>query len=107
MPGDAVMLRPALPADFAFIRSLAQRADYAPFITDEDEGRLRETGMVNGAGHVGISVFGGVRRERSMHRDGYRRHRGWNGTRRCWEALERHYWAGDTCGECINHKLEP
>jgi hypothetical protein len=63
--------------------------------------------MVNGAGHVGISVFGGVRRERSMHRDGYRRHRGWNGTRRCWEALERHYWAGDTCGECINHKLEP
>ncbi|NGQ92069.1 GNAT family N-acetyltransferase [Rhodobacter sp. HX-7-19] len=33
-------LRPALPADFAFIRALAQRPDYAPFITDEDEGRL-------------------------------------------------------------------
>ncbi|MEZ5756231.1 MAG: GNAT family protein [Paracoccaceae bacterium] len=33
-------LRPALPADFAFIRSLAQRPDYAPFLTDEDEGRL-------------------------------------------------------------------
>lgn len=33
-------LRPALTDDFAFIRSLAQRPDYAPFITDEDEGRL-------------------------------------------------------------------
>lgn len=33
-------LRPALPSDFAFIRSLAQRPDYAPFITDEDEARL-------------------------------------------------------------------
>jgi hypothetical protein len=32
--------------------------------------------MVNGAGHVGISVFGGVRRERWMHHDGYRRRRG-------------------------------
>ena len=30
-------LRPATPADFGFIRSLAQRPDYAPFITDEDE----------------------------------------------------------------------
>ena len=44
--------------------------------TDEDEGRLGETDMVNGAGHVGISVFGGVRRERWMHHDGYRRRRG-------------------------------
>lgn len=33
-------LRPALPADFAFIRSLAQRPDYGIYITDEDEGRL-------------------------------------------------------------------
>ena len=33
-------LRPALSDDFAFIRALAQRPDYAPYITDEDEGRL-------------------------------------------------------------------
>ncbi len=33
-------LRPALPGDFAFIRSLAQRPDYAVYITDEDEARL-------------------------------------------------------------------
>lgn len=33
-------LRPATPADFAFIRSLAQRPDYAIYITDEDETRL-------------------------------------------------------------------
>lgn len=33
-------LRPALPEDFAFIRSLAQRPDYGIYITDEDEGRL-------------------------------------------------------------------
>lgn len=33
-------LRPALPADFAFIRSLAQRPDYGIYITDEDEARL-------------------------------------------------------------------
>ncbi len=33
-------LRPATPADFAFIRSLAQRPDYAIYITDEDESRL-------------------------------------------------------------------
>lgn len=33
-------LRAAVPADFAFIRSLAQRPDYAPFITDEDEAGL-------------------------------------------------------------------
>lgn len=30
-------LRPALPGDFAFIRALAQRPDYAPFISDDDE----------------------------------------------------------------------
>ncbi len=30
-------LRPATVDDFAFIRSLAQRPDYAAFITDEDE----------------------------------------------------------------------
>lgn len=33
-------LRPATPADFAFVRSLAQRPDYAIYITDEDETRL-------------------------------------------------------------------
>lgn len=33
-------LRPALAADFGFIRSVAGRADYAPFITDEDEAAL-------------------------------------------------------------------
>ena len=44
--------------------------------TDQNERRLGQTDMVNGAGHVGISVFGGVRRERWMHRDGYRRRRG-------------------------------
>lgn len=33
-------LRPATPADFPFIRALAQRPDYAIYITDEDEGRL-------------------------------------------------------------------
>lgn len=35
-----MILRPATAADFAFIRSLAQRPDYAPFITDEDEAQL-------------------------------------------------------------------
>lgn len=33
-------LRPATPTDFPLIRSLAQRPDYAPFITDEDEAAL-------------------------------------------------------------------
>lgn len=33
-------LRNATVADFGFIRSLAQRPDYAPFITDEDEAGL-------------------------------------------------------------------
>ena len=33
-------LRPALPGDFAFIRALAQRPEYAIYITDEDEARL-------------------------------------------------------------------
>ena len=33
-------LRPATPADFPFIRALAQRPDYALYITDEDETRL-------------------------------------------------------------------
>lgn len=33
-------LRPALPADFAYIRSLAQRPEYGLYITDEDEARL-------------------------------------------------------------------
>jgi RimJ/RimL family protein N-acetyltransferase len=37
-----MILRPATPADFAFIRSLAQRPDYAPFITDEDEAGLAQ-----------------------------------------------------------------
>lgn len=35
-----MILRAATAADFPFIRSLAQRPDYAPFITDEDEARL-------------------------------------------------------------------
>lgn len=34
------MLRPATPADFALIRGLCQRADYAPFIGDDDEAQL-------------------------------------------------------------------
>ena len=42
------MLRPATPADFAFIRGLAQRPDYAPFITDDDEDEL--------AAHLGKSA---------------------------------------------------
>lgn len=33
-------LRPAVPADFAFIRALAQRPENAPFISDEDEAAL-------------------------------------------------------------------
>lgn len=33
-------LRPATSADFGFIRGLAQRADYAPFISDDDEAAL-------------------------------------------------------------------
>lgn len=33
-------LRPATPADFAFIRALAQHPENAPFITDEDEPAL-------------------------------------------------------------------
>jgi RimJ/RimL family protein N-acetyltransferase len=36
------MLRPATPADFGFIRSLAGRPENAPFITDEDEAALAE-----------------------------------------------------------------
>lgn len=32
--------RPATAADFPFIRALAQRPDYAPFITDEDDAAL-------------------------------------------------------------------
>jgi ribosomal protein S18 acetylase RimI-like enzyme len=34
------MLRPATPDDFAFIRALAQRPDYAIYITDEDDAGL-------------------------------------------------------------------
>ena len=33
-------LRPALAADFGFIRSVTGRAEYAPFLTDEDEAGL-------------------------------------------------------------------
>lgn len=33
-------LRPATTADFGFIRGLAQRPDYAPFISDDDEAAL-------------------------------------------------------------------
>lgn len=35
-----MILRPATPADFPFIHGLAQRPDYAPFITDEDDAAL-------------------------------------------------------------------
>ena len=35
-----MILRPATPTDFAFIRGLAGHPDYAPFITDEDEAGL-------------------------------------------------------------------
>lgn len=35
-----MILRPATGADFPFIRSLAQRPDYAPFITDDDNALL-------------------------------------------------------------------
>jgi RimJ/RimL family protein N-acetyltransferase len=35
-----MMLRPATPADFAFIRGLAGHPDYAPFISDDDEATL-------------------------------------------------------------------
>ena len=35
-------LRPALTADFGFIRSVAGRAEFAPFITDEDETALAD-----------------------------------------------------------------
>ncbi len=34
------MLRPATPADFAFIHGLASRPDYAVYITDEDDAAL-------------------------------------------------------------------
>jgi RimJ/RimL family protein N-acetyltransferase len=34
------MLRAATVADFAFVRSLTTRADYTPFISDEDEAAL-------------------------------------------------------------------
>lgn len=34
------MLRPAIPADFGFIRNLAGRPENAPHITDEDEAAL-------------------------------------------------------------------
>ena len=34
------MLRPATPDDFAFIRALVQRPDYAIYLTDEDEAGL-------------------------------------------------------------------
>lgn len=33
-------LRPATPADFAFVRAVAAGPDHAPFITDEDEAAL-------------------------------------------------------------------
>ena len=35
-----MILRPATPGDFPFIHGLAQRQDYAPFITDEDDAVL-------------------------------------------------------------------
>jgi RimJ/RimL family protein N-acetyltransferase len=38
---EAMTLRPATAADFAFIRALAQRPENAPFITDEDEAALQ------------------------------------------------------------------
>lgn len=38
----AMIPRPAIPLDFAFIRGLAQNPAYAPFITDEDDASLAE-----------------------------------------------------------------
>ncbi|MBE2276820.1 MAG: GNAT family N-acetyltransferase [Rhodobacteraceae bacterium] len=41
-PRPAATLRAATPGDFAFIRGLTTRADYAPFIGDADESQLAE-----------------------------------------------------------------
>ncbi|WP_431299751.1 GNAT family N-acetyltransferase [Tabrizicola sp. BL-A-41-H6] len=62
-------LRAALPGDLGFIRELAQRPDYAPFITDEDEARLafyagdaahRLLIWDEGAGPAGFALFADV-----------------------------------------------
>ena len=61
-------LRPATAADFAFIRALAQRADNAPFITDEDETALQayldspDAALLiwQGAGAAGYGLFCGL-----------------------------------------------
>lgn len=61
-----MILRPATAADFPFIRALAQRPDYAPFITDEDEAGLaryltdptcRLTIWQDAAGPAGFGLF--------------------------------------------------
>jgi RimJ/RimL family protein N-acetyltransferase len=65
------MLRPATGADLPFIRSLAQRPDYAPFITDEDEAALagylsdpsaRVVIWEAGDGARGFAIYRGVGR---------------------------------------------
>ena len=59
-------LRPATSADFGFIRGLAQRPDYAPFISDDDEAALaahlsnpahRLLIWENGAGPAGFALY--------------------------------------------------
>lgn len=62
-------LRRATAADFGFIRSVAQRAEYAQFITDEDETALaaylddadcRLLIWEDAAGPTGFALFAGV-----------------------------------------------
>lgn len=62
-------LRRATPADFGFIRKVAQHADYAPFITDEDESALaaylhdadcRLLIWQDAAGPAGFALYAGL-----------------------------------------------
>lgn len=60
-------LRPATPADFAFIRALCQRPDYAPFITDEDDealaaylGRADSRLLIWGDAPRGFALYGEI-----------------------------------------------
>lgn len=65
---ETMSLRPATPADFPFIRALAQRPDNAPFITDEDEAALQayldspDTALLiwQGDGATGYALFCGL-----------------------------------------------
>lgn len=61
-------LRPATSADFGFIRGLAQRPDYAPFISDDDEAALaahlanpaHRLLIWEGAGANGFALYFGI-----------------------------------------------